>query len=234
MLADLFSSFDPAQRSLYELRSSVFWLLPLLTLCFLDAGIRVLPGRQAGILHLLVSPALGLTKQRRGRAHPELRTYLPAVFLRLAQLNLLGFFSFVFTYPGQLLFSGTLAILLWSSLALASVRCNPLFWFARLVPKGVPGGLAPLLFLTELVSLLVRPITLGFRLTANMATGHLLVVLNGTLLAAALISAAPVLAFLTLCVGGAICLLELLVCVVQAYVFCLLLNVYRGDHPLKN
>ena len=74
--------------------------------------------------------------------------------------------------------------------------------------------LAPLIFLIEIVSTCVRPITLAVRLMVNIAVDHLL--------------GALFLGLVALFVPIPFVLLGILVCVVQTLVFCLLTTVYIG------
>ena len=48
------------------------------------------------------------------------------------------------------------------------------------VPEGVPIYLAPFLVLIEIVRVGVRPITLSFRIAANLRTGHVVLGLLGS------------------------------------------------------
>ncbi len=74
--------------------------------------------------------------------------------------------------------------------------------------------LAPLIFLIEVISTCVRPVTLAMRLMVNIAVDHLL--------------ASLFIGLVALFVPIPIMVLGLLVCVVQALVFCLLTSVYIG------
>lgn len=71
-----------------------------------------------------------------------------------------------------------------------------------LVPSRAPTALVPLLIVIELVSLLVRPCAIVLRITINLLCGHLLLVVFPPLL---------------------LLPLELIVCVIQGYVFSLIL-----------
>ena len=109
-------------------------------------------------------------------------------------------------------------------------------------PPGVPVALKPLVGIIELVSvLLVRPFSLAVRLFANLVAGHVMLSL---LLASAyffivqpggadyILSKAPVgLAWFTLGLG--IYGFELIVSILQAYIFTLLSAVYiqTSLHP---
>jgi F-type H+-transporting ATPase subunit a len=102
------------------------------------------------------------------------------------------------------------------------------------VPSGVPAPVLVLLVPLEFLSnILVRPITLSLRLFANMLAGHLLILLfstGGTYLlihATGSIAVKPA-GVLSYALGVLVGLLELLVAVLQAYVFTLLTAQYIG------
>jgi F-type H+-transporting ATPase subunit a len=82
----------------------------------------------------------------------------------------------------------------------------------------------PLLVPIELISYLIRPITLSVRLFANMLAGHtLLKVLGGFIVALGFFGILPW-AFIV-----ALYALELLVAFLQAYVFTILTCLYIND-----
>jgi F-type H+-transporting ATPase subunit a len=104
-----------------------------------------------------------------------------------------------------------------------------------LFPPGVPGGLKPLVAFIELIStFLLRPFTLAVRIFANMLAGHLLLVTFAVLTAAlftlkplAVVAPLPF-AMLVLMTG-----FEVLVAVLQAFIFTILTAVFIGGamHP---
>jgi F-type H+-transporting ATPase subunit a len=100
------------------------------------------------------------------------------------------------------------------------------------VPSGVPSWILPLLIPLEFLSnIIIRPATLSLRLFANMFAGHLLLILFSTGGAYLLLHAtgsvvlkpAGVLAF---ALGIMVGFLEVVVAVLQAYVFTLLAAQY--------
>lgn len=76
----------------------------------------------------------------------------------------------------------------------------------------------------ERVSILIRPVTLAVRLVANITIGHLVL---------ALIGSRRIIGIQSL-VFGAYVLFEFFVCGLQAYVFTLLVSLYRVDHSDKS
>ena len=84
--------------------------------------------------------------------------------------------------------------------------------------------MAPLLVPIEILSYLTRPLSLSVRLFANMMAGHtLLKVIAGFVLAMGAFGVVP-LAGLVALTG-----LELLIAVLQAYIFTILTCVYLND-----
>jgi F-type H+-transporting ATPase subunit a len=103
------------------------------------------------------------------------------------------------------------------------------------VPEGVPGILMPLVVSIEVVSFLSRPISLSVRLFANMLAGHItLKVFAGFVTSLSALGALGIGgAILPLLMAVALTGLEILVAVLQAYVFAVLTCMYLNDalHP---
>lgn len=100
-----------------------------------------------------------------------------------------------------------------------------------LFPPGVPGALKPLLAFIELLSVFIlRPFTLMVRLFANLMAGHMLLttfyVLSSALwVKSILLVALPLPIFMAIFVTA----FEILVAVLQAYIFTILTAVYVGE-----
>jgi F-type H+-transporting ATPase subunit a len=125
-----------------------------------------------------------------------------------------------------------LAVLIWLVYNAAGiVEHGPLGYLrAALMPSGVPKALYLIIIPIEFVStFLVRPFSLMVRLFANLLAGHILLV-TFTVLSAALWRADVLAIFLPLPVLGVVFFVafEILVSVLQAYVFTLLAGVYIG------
>ena len=129
-------------------------------------------------------------------------------------------------------FPYTLAILVWAVYMGVGIKEHGLLKFFRIqtMPPGVPKAMYVLLIPLEFLSnILVRPITLGLRLFANMFAGHLLVVLFAVggeyLLLEASVALKPVglLAWVMFILIG---FLELLVQFLQAFIFTILTALY--------
>ncbi len=106
---------------------------------------------------------------------------------------------------------------------------------AVLFPPGVPGALKPLVALIEFIStFFVRPFSLAVRLFANMLAGHLLLVTFAVLTAALFTkSVLAVILPLPFAMLVLVWAFEILVGVLQAFIFTILTAVYIGGamHP---
>lgn len=100
---------------------------------------------------------------------------------------------------------------------------------AHLLPEGAPTWLNPFLVLIESSSIVVRPITLSFRLAANIRAGHIVIRLIGIYASAAWFNRIVTIIILLLTTIGYI-LFEVAICIIQAYIFYLLLTLYSNDH----
>nr|YP_001004157.1 ATP synthase F0 subunit 6 [Crocodylus siamensis]ABB72518.1 ATP synthase F0 subunit 6 [Crocodylus porosus]ABC60409.1 ATP synthase F0 subunit 6 [Crocodylus siamensis] len=143
--------------------------------------------------------------------------------------NLLGLLPYTFTPTTQLSMNMALALPLWLATVLIGLRNNPTSSLAHLLPEGTPTPLIPILILIETISLLIRPIALAVRLTANLTAGHLLMHLISTA-ALSLMTTSTLLAGLTLIILTLLMLLEIAVAMIQAYVFTLLLSLYLQEN----
>ena len=130
-----------------------------------------------------------------------------------------------------------MALLVWVIFNVVGIRSQGLggYFKSMLLPPGVPKPLLPLVALIEFIStVFVRPFSLAVRLFANMLAGHLLLV-TFAVLCAALWTAAPVAVILPLPFAMLILLtgFEILVAVLQAFIFTILAAVYIGGamHP---
>ncbi|KQV05237.1 F0F1 ATP synthase subunit A [Leifsonia sp. Root112D2] len=124
-----------------------------------------------------------------------------------------------------------LAVVAYIAFIYAGVKKSPGNFFRNaLFPPGVPKGLYVLITPIEFVStFLVRPFTLTLRLVMNMIVGHLLLVLFFTGTQWFLFEAPGLFKLFgagTLVFGFAFTVFELLIIVLQAYIFAILTTVY--------
>nr|YP_009117091.1 ATP synthase F0 subunit 6 [Pelotretis flavilatus]AGI78917.1 ATP synthase F0 subunit 6 [Pelotretis flavilatus] len=152
-----------------------------------------------------------------------------ALMVYLMTLNTLGLMPYTFTPTTQLSLNIGLATPLWLATVIMGLRDKTTEALGHLLPEGTPTLLIPVLIVIETISLLIRPLALGVRLTANLTAGHLLIQLVSTGAFTLLDTYASVtLVIFTLLL--LLTLLEIAVALIQAYVFVLLMSLYLQEN----
>nr|BAK42347.1 ATPase subunit 6 [Chaca bankanensis] len=154
---------------------------------------------------------------------------LMSLMIFIIMLNMLGLLPYTFTPTTQLSLNMGLAVPLWLATVVIGLRNQPTMALGHLLPEGTPTPLIPVLIIIETISLFIRPLALGVRLTANLTAGHLLI----QLISAATILLLPTMtttAMLTAILLLLLTLLEIAVAAIQAYVFVLLLSLYLQEN----
>ena len=164
----------------------------------------------------------------------EGRRYFPLVFTFFVIVmvgNSLGLIPGSFTYTSHLVVTLALALLIFIMVLIIGVARHGFHFFSLFLPPGVPAWLIPLIVPIEILSFIIRPITLSVRLFANMVAGHIMLkVFAGfsVSMAAAgsywLLGAAAPMLFNTVLIA-----FELLIAFLQAYVFTVLSCIYLKD-----
>nr|YP_009185780.1 ATP synthase F0 subunit 6 [Candidia pingtungensis]ALO64323.1 ATP synthase F0 subunit 6 [Candidia pingtungensis] len=154
---------------------------------------------------------------------------LTSLMVFLITINMLGLLPYTFTPTTQLSLNMGFAVPLWLATVIIGMRNQPTIALGHLLPEGTPIPLIPVLIIIETISLFIRPLALGVRLTANLTAGHLLIQLIATAVFV-LMSMMPTVAILTAAILFLLTLLEVAVAMIQAYVFVLLLSLYLQEN----
>lgn len=194
---------------------------------------QLVPGRAQAAVEYLYDFIRSMVRENVG---PEGMRYAPlifALFIFVLACNLLGLIPFVgaFTPTSHIAVTFGLAAIVFVLVVIVGFARHGLHFFSLFLPEGTPIFVAPLVAGIEFVSFLSRPFTLAIRLFANMTAGHVLLKVFGTFVVAlGSFEALPyVFGIIPLGVNVALTALELLIAVVQAYVFALLASIYLND-----
>ena len=167
---------------------------------------------------------------------PKGRNFVPLIFslfIFVLACNLLGMIPWVgaFTPTSHISVTLGLAVLVFVIVCVTGLAKHGLHFFTLFWPKDTFFLLAAFVALIEFLSFLSRPFTLAIRLFANMTAGHVLLKVFGTFVVSlGSFGALPyVFGILPLGVTVALTALEVLIAVVQAYVFALLASIYLND-----
>nr|AOV83918.1 ATP synthase F0 subunit 6 [Physeter catodon]AOV84022.1 ATP synthase F0 subunit 6 [Physeter catodon]AOV84620.1 ATP synthase F0 subunit 6 [Physeter catodon] len=209
--------------------------IPIITLIIMfptilfPAPTRLINNRTISIQQWLTkfaSKQLMITHNSKGQTWSLL---LVSLILFIASTNLLGMLPHSFTPTTQLSMNMGMAIPLWAGTVIMGFRNKTKASLAHFLPQGTPTFLIPMLVITETISLLIQPVALAVRLTANITAGHLLMHLIG-MATLALMSISLFTAFITFIILTLLTILEFAVALIQAYVFTLLVSLYLHDN----
>ncbi len=151
--------------------------------------------------------------------------FIFTLFLFILFGNILGMVPYNFTYTSHIIVTFGLAGFIFLAVTLIGIAKHGLSFLKFFVPSGVPYALLPILIPIEVISYFVRPISLSLRLFANMMAGHtMLKVFASFIVLLGFIGGwAPLL--LVIILTG----FEIMIAVLQAYVFTILCCLYLND-----
>jgi F-type H+-transporting ATPase subunit a len=237
------------------LSGAVAILVPLL---IIRKGLHKKPSRAQEFLEMVYDTAYTQIAKA-GLPDEGMRIWFPYVatcFVFIWCMNVLGFIPLPFsgesvdvagvTLPKLQIYAAsanlsvavTLPPVTFFATHIEGIRYNGVVaYFKSWIPSGTPKPILPLLIVVEVLSQLVRLVSLSFRLFFNMLAGHLVIAVFlgvGALMAASLGNAAFAVHIIGWPMGIALYLLEAtLIAALQAYIFAALSALYIGGaiHP---
>nr|AWH61689.1 ATP synthase F0 subunit 6 [Reticunassa festiva complex sp. C] len=230
MLVDIFSSFDDNNQvfmSLYVL----MWVFSLATIVLFSSSYWVSSPRWLSVISVFKDTASSQVFRSFGINMGGFVNIITGLFLFLILMNMSGLVPYVFSPTSHLAVSLSLGLPLWLTLIISAIFYNPSSVVAGLLPMGAPAPLNPFLVIIETVSIMVRPITLSVRLTANMSAGHIVLTLIGNYLTASFFMSSIFSMLLLLSIQVLYTVFEFGISLIQAYIFCLLITLYSDEHP---
>lgn len=195
---------------------------------------KVVPGRfqslvEMGLDFVRVSIAEDLLGKK------DAKRFLPilaTMFFMVLAMNLTGIIPFM-NIAGTSVIGVplVLALVSWITFVYAGIKKSPAKFFKNsLFPAGVPWPVYFVVTPIEFIStFIIRPVTLTLRLMMNMVVGHLLLVLFFAATQFFIVSLSgwfTAMGVFTLAFGLVFTLFEVLVAVLQAYIFAILTAVY--------
>lgn len=217
-----------------SITNSVFamMLAALLVMGFYSLAARkaVIPGRLQAVGEMLYGLVDGLAESIIGHEGKKFMPFVFTLFAFVLFMNIQGMFL-VFTATSQLAVTLTLGLMVILTVVAVGFAKNGIKFFKLFAPSGVPPVLYILLVPIEILSFLIRPITLGLRLFGNMLGGHVVLkIFAGFVIA---LGGLGVLGWagsaLALTSVVALTALEFMVAFLQAFVFAVLACVYIND-----
>ena len=187
-------------------------------------GGRLVPGRWQSMAEMSYEFIANMIRENVGA---EGRKYFPFIFTLFMFIlvgNLVGMIPFAYTFTSQIIVTFAMAATIFIGVTVIGLVRHGLHFFSLFVPSGAPLILAPLLIPIEVISYFVRPVSLSVRLFANMMAGHTMMkVFGGFTVLLGVLGVAPIILLVAL--TG----FEIMVAVLQAYVFTVLTCLYLND-----
>ncbi|MEZ5774169.1 MAG: F0F1 ATP synthase subunit A [Hyphomicrobiaceae bacterium] len=189
----------------------------------------MVPGRLQSVAELVYEFVAKMVRDITGEDGMKYFPLIFSVFLFILILNLIGMVNIpgvlhTFTATSHIAVTFGIALMVFVVITGIGFARHGLRYLKLFVPSGVPFILLPILVPIEVVSYFIRPISLSVRLFANMMAGHtLLKVFAGFVISLGALGVLPLLAMV------AFTGLEVLVAVLQAFVFAMLTSIYLKD-----
>ncbi len=187
-------------------------------------GGRLVPGRWQSMAEMAYEFVANMVRENIGN---EGRQYFPFVFTLFLFIlfgNLMGMIPYAYTFTSQIIVTFAMAFAIFVGVTILGLVRHGFHFFTLFFPSGTPIALAPVLIPIEVISYFVRPVSLSVRLFANMMAGHTMMkVFGGFVIALGIFGVAPMVLIVAL--TG----FEILVAVLQAYVFTMLTCMYLND-----
>jgi len=208
--------------------SAFFMVLAVVfSLLFLLGGIfrpKVVPGPWQSMTELIYGFVFNLLDEIIGLKGRPYFPFIFAIFLFILMGNLIGMIPYTFTFTSHIIVTFGLAMIVFGMATLVGFMRHGFRYFSLFVPEGAPKYMLPLIVPIEILSYLSRPVSLSIRLFANMMAGHtMLKVFAGFTIALGFFGIGP------LVINVLLTAFEILVAVLQAYVFTILTCIYFRD-----
>jgi F-type H+-transporting ATPase subunit a len=199
------------------------------------AGRRLVPTRLQSVAELTYELMASTLRNSAGEEGMKFFPLVLSLFMFILMSNVVGIIPYTFTVTSHIIITAALALTVFLTVIIYGIWKNGLHFFNLFLPSGIPGWMAPMIIVIELLSFMSRPISHSVRLFANMLAGHITLKLVGGFVvmmgSVGLLGKFGAIAPLALTV--ALTALELLVAFLQAYVFTILTCIYLNDalHP---
>lgn len=193
-------------------------------------GRALIPTRMQSMAEMVYEFVANTVRENVGSEGMRFFPFVFSLFIFVLAANLLGMIPGTFTVTSHIIVTAALAVLVIAVVIIYGFMNHGMHFLSVFVPSNVPAPLLVLLVPIEVISFLSRPLSLSVRLFANMLAGHIALKIFAGFVAMLLTGGIwAVLAPLPLALTVALTALEMLVAVLQAYVFAVLTCVYLND-----
>ncbi len=210
--------------------NSALWMVIAIALitALMLYGMRrqaLVPGRVQSAAEMAYEFVANMLEDNVGHGGKPYFPFIFSLFMFILFANLLGMVPYSFTTTSHIVVTFAFAIVVFIGVTIIGFALHGMHYLRLFVPSGVPWPFLFLLVPIELLSYLIRPVSLSVRLFANMLAGHtMLKVFAGFVISLGVLLGWAPLAFVAALTG-----LEILIAFLQAYVFAVLTCIYLND-----
>jgi F-type H+-transporting ATPase subunit a len=178
-------------------------------------------GKQSFLEPLIVFVRDDLAKENIGAKGEKFTPYLLTVFFLILINNVFGLVPISANLTGNIAFTLVLSV---CTLIVTNINGNKQYWSHIFLPHA-PKAIWPILIPIEIIGILTKPFALMIRLFANISAGHIIIIsLVGLIFIFKSIAVSPISIAFALFID----ILEVLVAVLQAYIFTMLTSLFIG------
>jgi len=229
MITDIFSSFDPYIYNFLIPSNTLTIIIRLTFILVITPVLWLSSSRHIAVHKILYNLIFSQLARTQSVQIKGIATIITTIFTIIIFINLIGLLPYILRASRHLIFTLTIGLPIWLRIVISRFIKNLKASVAHLLPDGAPDWLNPFLVLIETSRITVRPLTLSFRLAANMRAGHIVLGLVGIYGASSVLTIrSRIIILLPVSIGYII--FEIAICIIQAYIFCLLLSLYSDDH----
>ncbi len=224
----------------YTISNLTLWMaLSIATVILLfvygSRGKAIVPNRTQSLGEIVYGFIHKMVEDVAGKEALPYFPYIITLFLFIAVANFLGLLPLAFTTTSHFAVTIALALMVFLTVTVLGFVKNGFSFLGIFWISAAPLPLRPILALIEVISYFVRPVSHSIRLAGNMMAGHAVIKVFAAFAPLVLISTGIglVVTPLSILAITAIYALEVLVALIQAYVFTILTCVYLKDalHP---
>lgn len=205
---------------------AVFTAVALVFILF-SCGLKkdgMIPNRLQAFIEMMYELVAGMITGNAGTAGLKYFPFVFSIFFFVLLGNLLGMVPYMFTFTSHIIVTFTLAMIVFLFVTILGIALHGFHFFSLFMPKGVSIFLAPILVPVEMISYMSRPISLSVRLFANMMAGHTMMkVFAGFVTMLGIFGIAPI------AINVVLTGFEIVISMLQAYIFTVLTCVYLND-----
>jgi len=190
-------------------------------------GRAIVPSRMQSIAELTFGMVHKMLEDITGKEGLKYFPYVMTLFCFIVFANFIGLIPTSFSTTSHIAVTATLAMMVFLGVTILGFVKNGAHFLGLFWVSSAPLPLRPVLAVIEIISYFVRPVSHSIRLAGNIMAGHAVIKVFAGFAAIAAIAPVSILA-ITAMYG-----LEVLVALIQAYVFTILTCVYLKDalHP---